>query len=267
MSTSIIQIIKSKCPNIASIIGYNPRFWSKVESAYTQRLKLIKTSIEEGNYITVRKSLIDDMILFKKERPKLDALLSDIDLKSKTIYNSIQSDKKNVDKLRSILKELIIPEEKDSKSYDRVAEIYAIEYLLSRKNLKLIELEYKLTNGKRADCLIQNAENHEYVLYDFFSINIDTSKVEDIDNFGKLLVNRIISKYRSKTIDIETQYPFRLLPILWIENIILKEYFDFLVDSETLLNTEFFMLRGIYNITDNQFLTLFGPIRDFKYLT
>lgn len=267
MMTNIQQMLKNKCPNIVTIIGEKAKFWSQVELTYLQRIEFIKGEIKDKNYITIRKSLIDDIILFKSERIKLTAFLFDIDLKVKTIYDNFYNNKRNVDKLRSILQQLVLPEKENPKSYDRIAEIYAIEYLLTRKHLKIVELEHGLSNGKHADCLIQVDENGEYLLLDFFSINVDTCRVESPEKFGKYLVDRIIKKYKSKTCNLQTlDYPFRLLPILWLEDKILKDNFDMLVDSETNLNTEFFTLRGIENITERKYHTLFGPISDFKYL-
>lgn len=268
MTNSIVQIIKSKCPNVVAIIGNKLKFWSSVESVYMERLEFIKKSIAEGNYIKLRKSLIDDMILFRKERTKLNAFLNDIDLKAKTIYESVLNDRKKVDKLRYILEQLILPEKVEPKSYDRIAEIYAIDYLLSRNHLELKDLEYNLTNGRQIDCLFQNTNTQEYILIDFVSINVDTDKVESAEKFAKFLANKLLNKYLYKTADLRTpHYPIRLLPVLWLEEKIFKEYFDLLVASETALNTEFFMLRGIHNVTDKKYQTIFGTISDFKYLS
>ena len=262
----ILQIIKSNCPNIVSIIGGKVKFWSKVESGYLQRLALIQASIQEKNYISIRKTLIDNIILFKSERDKLSAFLRDIDFKVKTIYDNFSNNKTKVKELRIILKELILTDFKDSKSYDRIAEIYAINYLLSRKKIKIIELEYSLSNGKHIDCLIQNVENGENVLLDFVSINVDSSKVETPEKFGKFLADRIVKKYTEKTCNLKTlDYRFRVFPILWLEDRILKENFDLLVNSETNLNTEFYLLRGIENITEKKYHYLFGSIDELKY--
>lgn len=260
----VLQILNSNCPNIVSIVGNNDKFWSKVESRYLQRLAFLQTSIQEKNYLSIRKTLIDNIILFKSERNKLSAFLHDIDFKVKTIYDNFSSNKTKVDKLRPILKQIILTDFKESKSYDRIAEIYAIHYLISRKKIKIIELEYKLTNRKNIDCLVQNVENGEYILLDFVSIN--SSKVETPEKFGRWLADKIVLKYTQKTCNlVKLDYPFRVFPILWLEDKILKDNFDLLVDSETNLNTEFYILRGIENITDNKYHYIFGSIDELKY--
>lgn len=44
-----------------------------------------------------------------------------------------------------------------------------------------------------------------------------------------------------------------------------KENLDLLLDSETILNTEFYILKGIENITDKKFNYLFGTVDELKY--
>jgi len=268
MSINIIHLIKHKCPNISNIIGTKNQYWTNVQKVYIQRLEYIKHSAIVGNHNFFWKSIIDDMILFKKERTKLDSFLSDIDSKVKSIYDNICNDKKKVDKLRKILEQLILPQESESKSYDRIAEIYAINYLISQRHLKIIELEFLLQNRKRMDCLIQDTQNNGYLLIDIFSIKIDSSKVESSDNFLKFLSRKILNKYLDKTNNLDSCiYPIRVFPVLWIDQNFSKDYFDHLIDCETEINTEFYMIRGIHNITEDKYQTIFGTIKDLKYLT
>lgn len=262
----IPTILRISCPNIITIIGDKTKFWSKVEIAYSKRIDYIKKAIQDENYISLRKSFIDHLFLFKEDRDKSIAFLKDIDLKAKSIYDHLSNSKSNIDKLRSILEQLVLPETEDSKSNDRIAEIYAIDYLLSRKNIRIIELEYGLSNGKHIDCLIQNTDNNETVLVDFFSIIIDSSKVENSEKLGNFLISRIIKKYKTKTSNLKTlDCRFRVFPILWVDNIVLKENLDFLVDSESIINTEFCMLKGIENITEKKYHYVFGTIDELKY--
>ena len=250
-----------------TIIGTKKKFWSQVELKYLQRLVFIKRLIQDENYKLVRTSFIDNLIFFKAEKDKLTSFLHDIDISVKTLYDNFYESKSKVDKLRSILMQLILPIIEDSKAYDRIAEIYAINYLLCQKRIKIIELEYGLSNGKHIDCLIQNIENGENILLDFLSINVESNKVENQEKFGEFLIYRIKKKYTEKMFGLQAlDYRFKVFPILWIEDKILKENFDFLFDSETILNTNFYMLRGIENITENKFHTVFGPIDEFKYL-
>jgi len=262
----IQQLLEVNCPNIVTIIGKKVKFWSKVELRYLQRLNFIEELVQEKNYRSLRITLIDNLILFKSEREKLTAFLHDIDVIVKAINDNFYGCKTKIDKLRYILEQLILPEIESPKSYDRIAEIYAINYLLSQKRIRIIELEYRLSNGKHIDCLIQNIENGENFLLDFISINVDGSKVETSEKFGKWLTDKVIKKYSEKTINLKLlDYQFKVFPILWIENKILKENLELFEDSETNFNTEFYFLRGIENITENKYHTMFGSIKEMKY--
>ena len=192
------HIIDNICPNIVTIIGEKKKFWSKTENVYQKRLGYIKNEINKNKDISLRKSFIDNLIASKYEKNESLAFMREIDSRVKTIYDNFKNDKNLIDKFRQILEQLILPEEKESKSYDRIAEIFSIEYLISKKQLQIIQLEYKLDNGKQIDCLLKNIQNGINLLIDFYSINVDTNKVETPELFGKFLAERIIKKYLSK---------------------------------------------------------------------
>ena len=263
----IKQILDKRCPNIVEIIGKDKiKFWSKVDLKYNSRLAFIKNELNNKRDVSIRKSIIDNLIASKDERNEAEAFLKEIDFRIGRVYEDFKRDNKLIDKFRHILQQLILTEIKDSKSIDRVGEIFAIDYIVLKKQLKIIELESKLENGKHLDCLVKSIDSDKIMFFDFLSINIDTCKVESQEGLSKLLIHRIVTKYEDKVKNIEKlNIPFKVFPILWLEIDLLRKYHSFLSESESILNTDFYVLTGIENITDENFQYKFGTINELNY--
>ncbi|MBI9055980.1 MAG: hypothetical protein JEY96_19315 [Bacteroidales bacterium] len=254
-------ILSSYCPDIVDIIGEKKKFWKKVRLKYLDRLSLIKNvTLEKKSYIS-RRSFLDNLISSKNESDESKAFMLDINYRVKNIYREISSKKELLDKLRSILEQLILPEIDEPKSYDRVGEIYALDYIISLENIEILEMEYKLENGKRIDCLLLNKGKNKKFLIDFLSINIDPEKVESSDGLTKLLLNRILPKYKQKTINLKTiDYSFKVLPIIWIEPELIEKYIGLFKESRTAINEEICTLIMFKSVTDNKYYFTFGQV-------
>lgn len=254
------NILSTYCPNIVLIIGDKHKYWQDVNSKYLERLSFIKNEVKEHQSVTIRRSIIDNIIESRKQKEPKE-FLSDIDTKVKFINSKIENNKNLVDKLKRILQELIIPEKEESKSYDRVAEIYSIHYLLNLEVFQIVDMEYQLSNGKCIDCLIKEKSTGAHLLLDFVSIYADSSKIESDEKLVKLLAHRISRKYMKKTENLDSlPYNFRIFPIVWTEQHIINKYYDVFCNTSTEFSEEIFSLIGIQNITEDKYYYKFGPI-------
>lgn len=254
-------ILYNYCPDVVNIIGEKKKFWKKVMTRYLDRLFLINNVVIERKSYISRRSFLDNLIFSKKESNESNNFMFDINERVKRIFKKIGSNKKLLDKLRSILEQLILPEIDEPKSYDRVGEIYALDYIISMENVEIIEMEFKLSNGKKADCLFLNKENQRKFLIDFVSINIDAEKVESSDSLANFLIKRIIRKYEQKTINLKAiDYEFRILPIIWTEPELIQKYNELFRESYSRINEEFCTLKSYKSVSDNKFYFTFGQV-------
>lgn len=263
MSDWIRDRFSEFCPFMNQLLSQDKEFWERVYYKYIKKLNYLKSELRQNKSVETKKTFIDYLLEYRLGNHESIHLLKEIDNRANNVYNNLPFNLQN--KFKTVLRELIENfDNKQSKSFDRIAEIFSLHFIMDLKELEIIDLEYPLPNKKSIDCLLFDKKLNKEILIDFYSIHTRVEKIESSELFIKFLIKRITDKFKVKTENIgenDLINKIRILPIIWSDLDILIKYKDIFVESNTIINEEFFTLYGIRNSETNECFSIFKPVR------
>lgn len=221
---NLMEWTRSFCPYLFSIMSENNSFWDRLSSKFCAKLDNASLVIESAEKIETENSI--PILLGKAvQGEEIFILLLDfIDHQVKFLYESVPARLKDatIGLFERLLLEFdILEQHKPNPTYlNGLSEILTINKLLESGEYTLVEIEEPLGNGKCADfTLVKNGET-EKTYVEVVNIHVDSSRVEEFDNFKLFMDARLRKKYDDKTNGLShlITKKFLLSPCVWSED-------------------------------------------------
>lgn len=96
-----------------------------------------------------------------------------------------------------------------------VGELFFLDKVIDTKQYELLEVEFKMKNGKRIDFRFCSKINKDVVLVEILNIHLDKLNIKSQAEFLKQITNKVGDKIFDKTNGILEDYQFLLQLIFW----------------------------------------------------
>jgi len=96
-----------------------------------------------------------------------------------------------------------------------LGELYVLDSLVRHKMYRLVEVEFKLNNGKCIDFKLISSESNKDVLVEIMNIRLDEKKLNSHKEISEYLMGKFSSKIDYKTMSIPSNFNFFIVPVIW----------------------------------------------------
>lgn len=257
-----IELLQHYLPSIYDALSSSNKLLSDISNKYFERYSKIESNIKEKGEFVSEKTIFDFWWNANDGDQASLAFLKFINNTSTEILKKVEGDPRN--QIINLCHKMIINfNDTQSQFQSYVAELAVIDKLLNDEGLTLVQVEKKLSNGKRFDFEVEKDENK--ILVEVFNINFDFDRIESTENFQKLLEHRLTKKLNSKLNGLTGTYPpFLLIPVLWGNVLKLEQFadaFKYFEDFNQMIYR--FTMIAEFKKPDGEYLFMFAHVDDF----
>ena len=209
-------------PNFLSLLDATPKQLRVIRDKIELRYSQVGAELAKNIPFEAETTLID--LIWKVEERHVHSFqfLNFIDKACLTIGKNIPDIL--LPKLRKTLMQLVMNFDKAKSRYrSYVAELLVLNTLISSESFKLIDIEYKLPNGKSADYAFNSTRG--LILVEVESFNISTEAISTEEDLEKHINYRVEQKLKSKLGGLSNEWnvPFYLIQVIWADYMKLYE--------------------------------------------
>jgi len=214
-------------PSFLSIFQPSKRQIKKIEERYNERHKIESNVIKSTGVFESETTIFDLFWQAKEDEKGSIAFLEFIEAICASLINKLEPELLRQLK-KTCFNAVINFDNQESRYLCSIGELALLEKLLSSDKIKLVKVEYELSNGKSFDFAIIN--RLKISLIEVTNIFLDAELLKSEEEFQSFLNYRFVTKLADKFNDIpeKEKYSFGLLPLLWGEIPELVKYYKYI---------------------------------------
>jgi len=212
-------------PSMLKILKPSPKQIRQIERKYNERLRLYRDAVAKDGIFDSEETIFD--LLWQAEQGDHYSIGFLTFLEETCASLLLLVDKERITKLQNTCFQAIMNfDGLESRHLCYVGELALLERILSTDHLQLLDVEYKMPNGKSFDFAINIDSNLQ--LIEVMSIFLKSSLMQDEAAFQGFIEKRFINKLEDKTKGVPNgMYSFSLLPLVWGEFSKLDKYIKY----------------------------------------
>jgi hypothetical protein len=207
------SLLIKHCPKLYGLYNPTTKQKDKIEAVFKKRaVKMLSQTVTEEYWA----SFIELLLFAEEQRIEGTEFVKFVE---NSINEIIQSNKSTASFIRKNIHDMLTAIDDGARYRDYLSEIVVLATLLKNENIKLVQVEKKLINGKKADfCILVNGVEN---IIDVFSIDCEINRIKTDEDLITFIYHRAIEKLKKKQVDINNEN-LQLIPIIWgnIEEIV-----------------------------------------------
>lgn len=210
-------------PSLVELVSSMDFPWDRMEKAFNQEIERRKLE-GQGKPVVVETTIYDMMIEAKKGNMTAIGHLNFLKRLFEELCDYLSMEERIL--ARTNVKKMLTAMDKRHRTF--LAELATLNNLVKTKRYKLTGIETKLSNGKKIDFKLNDIYTHKDVLIEVDNIFLNSDKIEDDPELiEKFIRGRAAQKLGKKTIRLEINQDFYIVPVLWGTASDLKIYSHF----------------------------------------
>ncbi|MBW8003149.1 MAG: hypothetical protein FVQ80_14200 [Planctomycetes bacterium] len=252
--------LKSYIPNFLNLLNPTPKQLRVIRDKIELRYSQVGSELSKNIPFEAETTLID--LIWKVEERHLHSFqfVNFIDKACLSISKNIPD--RLLPKLRRTLMQLVMNFDKAKSRYrSYVAELSVLNTLISSESFDLIEVEYKLPNGKSADYAFNSRKG--LILVEVESFDISTEKISTEEDLENHINARVEQKLVNKLGGLPKEWntPFYLIQVIWADYMKLYELRGYFKKTSKYANI------AVKPMSIAQFFDQKGQIPRYAFLT
>lgn len=249
------------CPALVNFVSLPERKWDALSRRFGQRMDKISIGVSEQGAFVAETTLHDLIVQAEADIAIAKNFLSFIDNVFKDVLKFVPTH--HHAKLRQAARNLLSNFDIQRSAYlDPLGELEALLSLLKNSDYKLIEIEFKLSNGKSADYYLIHPSGHK-ILIDVLNIHFKDDRIQNEVDLFSFLSKRIQDKLEVKTSGVDFMQlgkQFKLLPVVWCDFKDIHKYISVFDKVEARFGTLSFCVMGQTQIEDGSYTFHFSTV-------
>jgi hypothetical protein len=210
-------------PSLVELVSGMDFPWDKIERGFNHEIERRKLE-GKGEPLIVEATIYDIMIEAKKGNLTALGHLSFLKKLFEELCDLLSMEEKIL--ARTTVKKMLTAMDQRHRTF--LAELATLNNLVKTKRYKLTGIEAKLPNGKRIDFKINDIYKQREILIEVDNIFLNSEKIDDDPILiEKFLKGRANQKLCRKTITLQRNQDFYIVPVLWGPASDLKIYSNF----------------------------------------
>jgi hypothetical protein len=215
--------LKLFVPALVELVDGKDFPWTKIDSLFSEKIKMRKAEFK-GETIIIEASIYDIIVEAKQQNSSALGLLDFLDKLFEELNDNLNKTERQL--VRRNIKQMLISF--DCKYLNFIGEIATLNNLVKSKLFRLLSIEEKISNGKSIDFKLLNIEQNKIMLVEIVNIHLNNDKVVDESEAIRLfLTGKLTDKKKLKSINLNNEIQFYLIPVIWGSAKSLKVYSDF----------------------------------------
>jgi len=250
------------CPVLVDFVSLPERKWDVLSRRFGQRMNKINIGVSEQGALVAETTLHDLIVQAEADIAIAKNFLLFIDNVFKDVLKFVPAH--HHAKLRQAARNLLSNFDIQRSAYlDPLGELKALLSLLKNSDYKLIEIEFKLSNGKSADYYLIHPSGHK-ILIDVLNIHFKDGRIRNEVDLLSFLSKRIQDKLGEKTSGVDFMQlgkQFKLLPVVWCDFKDVHEYTAAFDTVEANFGTLPFCVMGQTSMGDGSYTFHFSTVK------